>query len=286
MEGVENSMDDAVPEGRDDGSSSAGAVADERKDAPVSAASPRRARGRDLFAKDIGFGDDDSLGDHWSVPWSDVMMIMFVLFAALLAAKMMQPDIEIRYRAAPVPQINEVEIKEPVDKPVLSRQPSFEPLMQLNVLERSRDAVREMQLHNVDIALLDDQSVRVSVQGPMFFELGQADLQPEVREFLDRLARVIAQTPYEIHVIGHTDDYPINTELFPSNWELSLVRASRVARHLISASALDPARFVVMGRSQYAPAHPNANDTTRALNRRVEIIITREVATTASEERI
>ncbi|MGR9093065.1 MAG: hypothetical protein ACU85U_21040, partial [Gammaproteobacteria bacterium] len=83
------------------------------------------------------------------MPWSDVMMIMFVLFAALLAAKMMQPDIEIRYRAAPVPQINDVEVEKPVDRPVLSRQPSFEPLMRLNVFDRSREAVREMQLHNV-----------------------------------------------------------------------------------------------------------------------------------------
>jgi hypothetical protein len=106
------------------------------------------------------------------------MMIMFVLFAALLAAKMMQPDIEIRYRAAPVPQINDVEVEKPVDRPVLSRQPSFEPLMRLNVFDRSREAVREMQLHNVDIAVLDDQSVKISVQGPMFFARGQADLQP------------------------------------------------------------------------------------------------------------
>lgn len=270
MEGTENTTHEPEPA--------------EREPAPPPAARMRRARGRDVFAIDAGRDEDDSLGDHWSVPWSDVMMIMFVLFAALLAAKMMQPEIEIRYRAAPVPQINEVEVDRPVERPVLSRQPSFEPLMQLNVFERSRDAVREMQLHNVDVAVLDDQSVKVSVQGPMFFELGQADLQAEVREFLDRLALVIAQTPYEIHVIGHTDDYPINTEMFPSNWELSLVRASRVARHLINASALDPARFVVMGRSQYAPAHPNADDATRALNRRVEIIITREVAASTAEE--
>lgn len=270
MDRVENSADEALPAGGDSAS---------RMTAPVN-----RFRRHDVFTNESGHGEDDSLGDHWSVPWSDVMMVMFVLFAALLAAKMMQPDIEIRYRAAPVPQINEVEVDKPVDSPVLSRQPSFEPLMRLNVFDRSREAVREMQLHNVDIALLDDQSVKISVQGPMFFEQGQADLQPEVRDFLDRLAAVIAQTPYQIHVVGHTDDNPINTELFPSNWELSLVRASRVARHLISVSALDPARFVVMGRGQYAPAHPNDDEATRALNRRVEIIITREVAATAPEE--
>jgi len=240
------------------------------------------SRGNDLFADETRLNDDDGLGDHWSVPWSDIMMVMFVLFAALLAAKMMHPDVEIRYRAEPVPEIRDVERR--VEQPVLSRQPSFEPLMQMNVLDRSRDAVRETQFKNIDIALLDDQSVKVSVQGPMFFDQGKADLLPEMTGFLDRLARVIAQTPYEIHVIGHTDDNPIRTELFPSNWELSLVRGSRVARHLIEAAALEPSRFVVMGRGQYAPAHPNEDEAKRALNRRVEIIITREIAASAQGE--
>jgi len=115
------------------------------------------------------------------------------------------------------------------------------------------------------------------VQGPMFFEQGKADLLPAVTEFLDRLAEVIRQTPYEVHVIGHTDDNPIATTEFPSNWELSLIRASRVARHLIEAASLEPSRFVVMGRGQYAPAYPNEDEINRALNRRVEIIITRNV---------
>ncbi|HJP36151.1 MAG TPA: OmpA family protein, partial [Gammaproteobacteria bacterium] len=100
--------------------------------------------------------------------------------------------------------------------------------MRINVFDRSQEAIREAQLQNVDIALLDDQSVKVSVQGPMFFALGKADLLPEVTDFLDRLALVIRQTPYRIHVIGHTDNNPIKTSFFPSNWELSLIRASRV----------------------------------------------------------
>ncbi len=244
-------------------------------------------RRADLFADDTSLREDaDSLGGHWSVPWSDIMMVMFVLFAALLTAKMMQPDIEIRYRAEPVPQVRDrnVEVDKPVPEPVLSRQPSFEPLMRINVFDRSRDAIRETNLQNVDIALLDDQSVKVSVQGPMFFELGKADLLPDVKAFLDRLAAVIGQTPYDIHVIGHTDDNPINTAIFPSNWELSLSRASRVARYLIDAAALDPTRFLVMGRGQYAPAYPNDDAAKQALNRRVEIIITRDVAQSAHEE--
>jgi len=253
------------------------------KAAPAPAA--HRFRRNDLFANETSFQEgDDTLGDHWSVPWSDLMMVMFVLFAALLAAKMMNPDIEVRYKTRPVPEILEVEKERVIQRQVLSRQPSFEPLMRINVFDRSQDAIRETQLHNIDIALLDDQSVKVSVQGPMFFERGQAELRPRVTEFLDRLALVISQTPYQIHVVGHTDDNPIRTTTFPSNWELSLVRASRVARHLIRSASLDPARFVVMGRGQYAPAFPNEDEENRALNRRVEIIITRELADQGNEE--
>jgi len=260
------------------------ADASERAD-PVSVADPPPAtlpayqyRRNQLFANETVFqSDDDNLGDNWSVPWSDLMMVMFVLFAALLTAKTLQPDIEIRYKTHPVPEINEVEKDRVVKEQTLSRQPSFEPLMRINVFERSQDAIRETQLQNIDIVLLEDQSVKVSVQGPMFFERSKANLRPEMIEFLDRLAGVIRQTPFQIHVIGHTDDNPIRTELYPSNWELSLTRASRVARHLIRSGALDPARFVVMGRGQYHPAYPNRDAKKRALNRRVEIIITRDV---------
>jgi chemotaxis protein MotB len=214
-------------------------------------------------------------GNHWSVPWADLMMVMFVLFAALFAVKAMQEQTSAS-------QMSESDMvttgQEPVPEPVLSRQPSFEPLMQINVFERSQQAVRDTNLENVEIVLMDDQSVKVSVQGPMFFELGKADLRPAVQQFLDKLTTIIRQTPYQIQVIGHTDDHPINTELFPSNWELSAVRASRVARYLIQKGNIDPTRFTIMGRSKYQPAIPNADEQKRALNRRVEIIITREIS--------
>lgn len=246
-----------------------------------------------IYRRDDFFGDEnvhqdagEGLADQWSVPWSDIMMVMFVLFAALLAAKMMNPDIEIRYRAKPVPQIHdvEVEVEKPIPDPVLSRQPSFEPLMRLNVFDQSQEAIREAQLQNIEIVLLDDQSVKVSVQGPMFFEQGRADLLPDVTDFLDSLARVIGRTPYIVHVVGHTDDNPIATGEFPSNWELSTARASRVARYLIQAADLQPSRFIVMGHGQHAPAHSNDDAANRALNRRVEIIITRNLAASSPIE--
>jgi len=243
----------------------------------------RLARGASspLFDDADLVNDDGITRANWSVPWSDLMMTMFVLFAALLAAQALRE----RDRQLDVQRERAVEIRKQmvehdriIREETLSRQPDLQPPLQINVLARSQDAVREANLQNAQIVLLDDQSVKVSVQGPMFFALGKADLRPDALRFLDRLAEIIRQTPYDIHVVGHTDDQPISTAAFPSNWELSLVRASHVARYLIRSGGIDPSRFVVMGRGEYEPVSADGGNHARALNRRVEIIITRELS--------
>ena len=259
---------------------------------PKRAGNSRAVPGEQLFDGGDTLLDDGIMRANWAMPWSDLMMTMFVLFAALLAVQGIQGRTHQQQahprkdqQALPTEKI----VEKPVDKivddvvkdEVLSPKPDAEAApMRINVLARSQEAVREANLQNAEIVLLADKSVKVSVQGPMFFPLGKADLRPEVTKFLDRLAQIIKQTPYDIHVVGHTDDRPINTGMFPSNWELSLVRASHVARYLIKAGELEPSRFVVMGRGQYEPAAMNADDQTRARNRRVEIIITRQVSGT------
>jgi chemotaxis protein MotB len=255
-------------------------------------AAAARATSERLFDGGDTLLDEDVMRANWAVPWSDLMMTMFVLFAALLAAQTLQgraqPSKQPQAHAAEV-QPEVVDREKIVDREVpaatatsdtaSSARPNkgLDPLTQINVLARSREAVSESDLHNVEIALLDDQSVKVSVQGPMFFALGKADLRPGVTKFLDRLAQIIKQTPYDIHIVGHTDDRAINTGAFPSNWELSLIRASHVARYLINAGGVDPSRFMVIGRGEYQPVSANTDEQARALNRRVEIIITRDI---------
>lgn len=225
----------------------------------------------------------NNMGEAWAVPWSDLMMVMFIVFAALYILDLSTPEIKIEYRPEPLTQ--RIEVPAPVESPIEIPVPGSDDnakgvditdTLSINVFEESNEALERAELSDIKVALLSDQSVKVSVQGPMLFELGKADLRNEVREFLDSLAFVIRQTPFRVRVIGHTDDKPINTTLFPSNWELSLFRASTVARYLINAGQIDPTRFTVMGRGQYEPVASNNDDEARALNRRVEIIITRE----------
>jgi len=249
---------------------------------PAKAVAPaRRAAGERVFDGGDGLLEEDTVRANWAVPWSDLMMTMFVLFAALLAAQTFHGRAQEKQQRAHAAQVQPqmVERERTVEQQVPAPMPdqALEPATRIDVLARSHEAVRESNLKDVEIALLDDQSVKLSVQGPMFFAPGKADLRPEVMKFLDRLSQIIRQTPYDIHIVGHTDDRAINTSMFPSNWELSLVRASRVARYLIDAGGIDPSRFVVSGRGEYAPVSANSDEQARALNRRVEIIITRDI---------
>jgi len=80
-----------------------------------------------------------------------------------------------------------------------------------------------------------------------------------------------------INVIGHTDSQPAHTARYPSNWELSLARASRVARFLIDDTQMPSTQFSVSGYSSFRPVKPNTTEENRKANRRVEIVLSKEL---------
>ncbi len=207
---------------------------------------------------------------HWSVPWSDLMMVMFVFFAILFYCKTAESEIEEKK----VPE-QSVVTTEVYDTPFVT-EPAFGFVSPQTIYQSSQQVIKEANLDNVEVILQDDQSVKVSVQGPMLFDLGKAELKVETASFLDSIAGVIKQNNYEIQIVGHTDDYPVSTMDFPSNWELSAMRATKVARYLIEQGGIEPGRFSVIGHSKYRPKLPNISNDNKALNRRVEIIITRK----------
>lgn len=103
------------------------------------------------------------------------------------------------------------------------------------------------------------------------FAPGSAELKRETFSVLAGIAETVGRRPdLNIEILGHTDDRPIATPEFPSNWELSAARASAVARHLIQ-SGVDQARLSVEGYAAFRPASPNESDASREANRRVEI---------------
>ncbi len=127
------------------------------------------------------------------------------------------------------------------------------------------------------VDLVPDTTMRIILTGDLLFSTGQADLSVDARESLRKIAAIIKNTPYMINVIGHTDNLPMHSTLFATNWELSVVRASRVTRFLIEEMGMRPEQFIVSGYGANRPRQPNTNVINRAANRRVEIIISKRM---------
>jgi len=118
----------------------------------------------------------------------------------------------------------------------------------------------------------DRRGIVLSFQGDILFAPGGAALKKEIFPFLDSIAETIESCPNEIIITGHTDNIPIRSRLYGSNWELSLYRGLSVLEYFLREKGLSPLRFSVGGYGASRPLHPNDTPQKRALNRRVEII--------------
>jgi chemotaxis protein MotB len=114
--------------------------------------------------------------------------------------------------------------------------------------------------------------VEVEIRTDILFPSGVATLSPPAEQVLQQLAQTLRPFPNSIRVEGHTDNRPINTPAFPSNWELSAARAASVV-HLFTRAGMDPARLAVVGLGENRPAQSNATPEGRNANRRVLLVI-------------
>lgn len=147
-----------------------------------------------------------------------------------------------------------------------------------NIFRLSQDALEKNDLNNfATVDLIPDKTMRIILTGDLLFSLGNSSLSTSAKNSLYALATVLRDTPYMINVVGHTDNIPMASSRFPSNWELSVARASEVARFLIDEIDMNPAQFVVSGYASYRPVVSNSSAQNRAKNRRVEIIISKRL---------
>jgi chemotaxis protein MotB len=217
---------------------------------------------------------DDQMQDmtdasSWAIPWSDLMMTMFILFAVMLAYTLSERN--LKDALAKENTVREKPLSAEIVKGPVSGELGPEQLF-----EMSRQTVKEANIEDIDVVMGSDRSVRVSVRGPMLFDLGSAELRDTTKDFLRKIAVVLSKTENEVHIVGHTDNYPVHSEAFPTNWELSSARAARVARFLIEQGSLNPERFSVTGNAMYRLSVPNTTLENKQKNRRVEIIITKD----------
>ncbi len=141
---------------------------------------------------------------------------------------------------------------------------------------------REIKAGSVDVEL-EGQKIIIRVREKASFSSGEAELKDAFLPILDRVAKILKDSDGQIIVAGHTDNVPIYTERFRSNWELSSARAVSVAHEMMLATKIPSDRFLVQGLADTKPMVKNNTPANRAKNRRVEIILQQGEDKTATD---
>jgi chemotaxis protein MotB len=121
---------------------------------------------------------------------------------------------------------------------------------------------------------LDKQGLVITLlSDKTYYSSGSADLRLETKQLLDVVAGQLRNVRNEVRVEGSTDNVPISTPAFPTNWELSAARATGVTRYLVETDKISPARISFAGYGEFRPKFPNDTEAHRQQNRRVDIVI-------------
>ncbi|MEK6662239.1 MAG: flagellar motor protein MotD [Pseudomonadota bacterium] len=233
--------------------------------------------------------------DRWLVSYADFITLLFAFFVVMYAIsslnegkyRVLSDSLVTAFKNAPSSAM-----PAHLDQPP---QPTSRPITaakKLGVevdpkLKKQTEDMRQVaqDLLKVLAPLVKDNQVKITqslrgvtleINASVLFAPGQAILQAESAKALAAVAQVLAPVPNRIQIEGHTDDAPISTVYYPSNWELSSARASSVVR-LFDLNGVNAERMVAIGYADNRPVVPNTDNESRARNRRVTVLIISEL---------
>ncbi len=139
--------------------------------------------------------------------------------------------------------------------------------------EEIKELLREKGLQDKVSVSVQERGVVVGLMNTVLFESGSAQIKPEAIPTLVAIGQIANGVHNYIRVEGNTDDVPMNTPQIPSNWELSVIRATEVLKLLITQSNVAPDKISAVGYGEFRPSVPNISAENRAKNRKVDIVI-------------
>jgi chemotaxis protein MotB len=203
----------------------------------------------------------------------DIMTLILAFFIMLYSSQAHMPQApQIKHESTPAPRRPVKPVQTPV-KPVKKNHESKLDL--LTIEDRLHQVMEKSNISNYTVNVEKDRLV-LTLGESISFSSGQADLLGYIKPALKDMASFFITEPgYKIIVAGHTDNTPIHTAQFPSNWELSAARAMSVAKFLIGCR-VGPERINIEGFGQYRPIGDNTHFLGREANRRVEISLVKK----------
>ncbi len=228
--------------------------------------------------------DDHDNADRWLLTYADLITLLLGLFVILYTVSKIDGEKYGRIIAA----LGGIFGRDPAT--VVAASPVIGPPGTAPVhserYQVERAIASSIPIDNSTISVSqNERGVTVHIMDELLFASGSADLKPGALSLLSNLAAVLKALPNDIRVEGHTDDVPIQTAQFPSNWHLSVARAVNTAHYMVNTCHLVPERVSVVGYSAYHPLVPNTSEANRAKNRRVDIVIITDLVQNEEETR-
>jgi chemotaxis protein MotB len=215
-----------------------------------------------------------------------------VQIGQLVRSPLMMPDqiMDVSANPAPIitPMLPQNQDSRADDSDPLAMEFSPEDIIMQKAFNAAEKEVDEMAGHveeQLD-SLIDEEIVNikrnkfwleVEIKSSLLFPSGGSDLVPASIPVLQKLSKIFRELPNRIHVEGFTDNQPISTVVFPSNWELSTARAAAVVR-LFESNGIAASRMAAIGYGEFRPIAENTTETGRAKNRRVVIVVVASMA--------
>ena len=250
--------------------------------------------------------------EAWAIPYGDLVTLLFALFTVMYAMssvnegkfRVLSDSMIAAFRGAPK-SLQPVNIGDKApgkggDKALVGITPTV--LIKIKqdgtpralqgsddgqtkdlpgALIRMERAVQDAMQALIDAKLVtvrrENMWLEIEINTDILFPSGASGFAPAAEPVLDKLAEVLKPFPNPIRVEGHTDNRPVHTAAFPSNWELSAARAASVV-HQFTQQGIDPLRLEIVGFGEFHPRQPNATNEGRNANRRVAILVLEAVA--------
>jgi chemotaxis protein MotB len=209
--------------------------------------------------------------NRWMVPYADLLTLLLGLFLVLFTAS----GLELQ-------KLNEARQARPVSAIATLKPNSTR--AQISQRQQSPEALsaqlkKRFKMQGVEI-LEQPRGVVISLKDSILFGPGSAELSPAARKTLSQLSAQLRQAlggqPRSIRVEGHTDNTPITTSRYPSNWELSTARATHIIRFLIGGKQFQADKLSAAGYGEYRPIARNSSIEGKQKNRRVDIVVLNE----------
>lgn len=235
---------------------------------------------------------EEHMDESWLIPYADILTLLLALFIVLFATAQVDQKkfdqmayaFNTAFSGSPSVFDRNQAITPESDASVPSQQSEgsmgqeqLRETVQLSELKKQIDHyIQENKLTGDLNTILTEDGLMIRIKDSALFTSGNADLRPESLRVGEEIGKVLVPLSQKIVISGHTDNIPINTFEFPSNWELSSKRAINFMKFILaSEKKLQPERFSAIGYGEYRPLQPNDTIDGRAKNRRVEVLIMR-----------